>query len=146
MRSFRCLLGILYKDHITTGSYRAFKEQFCNKPIQKPCSQWQNSSMKKSITQNLVFFIIIISAVHASAGRWPPQLMPYTSTLSHSHAVAGLTPQNSPVCVRCTPSILAINLLLVAAGFHLVFVGYLLINICYITFTRRCQILYKNLC
>ena len=29
--------------------------------------------------------IIIISAVHATAGRWPPQLTPCTSILSHPH-------------------------------------------------------------
>ena len=28
---------------------------------------------------------IIISAVHATAGRWPPQLTPCTSILSHPH-------------------------------------------------------------
>ena len=29
--------------------------------------------------------VIIISAVHATAGRWSPQLSPCTSILSHSH-------------------------------------------------------------
>ena len=29
--------------------------------------------------------ITIISAVHATAGRWPPQVVPCTSILSHSH-------------------------------------------------------------
>ena len=37
--------------------------------------------------------IIIISAVHATAGRWPPQLTPCTSILSHSHP---LTATNFP--------------------------------------------------
>ena len=33
----------------------------------------------------ILIIIIIISAVHAAAGRWPPQLTPCTSILSHPH-------------------------------------------------------------
>ena len=33
----------------------------------------------------LLFIIIIILAVHATAGRWPPQLAPCTSILGRSH-------------------------------------------------------------
>ena len=33
----------------------------------------------------IITIIIIISAVHGSAGRWPPQLTPCTSILSYSH-------------------------------------------------------------
>ena len=48
----------------------------------------------------LNFIIIIISAVHATAGRWPPQLTPCTSILSHSHP---LTATNSLDVVSPSP-------------------------------------------
>ena len=38
-----------------------------------------------SIQLVLQSIIIIISAVHATAGRWPPQLTPCTSILSHPY-------------------------------------------------------------
>ena len=47
-------------------------------PARKPPNKTTNKQTK-------IIIIIIISAVHATAGRWPPKLATCTSILSHSH-------------------------------------------------------------
>ena len=61
------------------------EEQPDNGSFNNQCDQkW--TTVKQSIKSSLnAVIIIIILAVHATAGRWPPQLAPCTSILGRSH-------------------------------------------------------------
>ena len=74
------------------------------------CLTWQSGGKCPTFT-----IIIIISAVHATAGRWPPQLTPCTSILSQSHP---LTATNF-LDVVSPPPILLFSLLWVSIQIYL---------------------------